>query len=336
MGRTSRDEIDRLKYDANLVDYACSRAGYQVDLRESSPRGNPTNWILRRQSDDSKILALRGPRCWLYFDLRDHGEELGGGGVSAGHHGTVIDFIQHELGLPKGPGTNSFALALKELREFVGSPLLSPHRPPLTSQIQTSARVPAPEVERRWEAAHTVTASPYLAGRGLLPATLGHERFRGTWRVDGRGNVLFAHRDARGALVGFEIKNSGFTSYPRGGVRTGMWRSHDLAGDRYYLLTESAINAMSFHQLHPELAVTYRSFGGRIGSAQLRALEVEFKRLPTSTLVLLAFDGAGDRTGQHYEQQARSVLPRGLSAETAHPPHTKDWNDYLQAIEPCR
>ena len=115
-----------------------------------------------------------------------------------------------------------------------------------------------------------------------------------------------------------------------------MWRSNELAGDRYYLLTESAINALSFHQLHPDLPVTHRSFGGRIGSAQLRALQVELDRLPTSTTVLLAFDGAGDGAGQHYEQQVRSVLPRGLSAETAHPPHTKDWNDYLQAIEPSR
>jgi len=65
MGATSKDELERLKRDVDLVEYACNRAGYEVDLAESSPRGNPTFWILRRAADDAKILAVRGARCWL-------------------------------------------------------------------------------------------------------------------------------------------------------------------------------------------------------------------------------------------------------------------------------
>src|SRR5688572_21343891 len=104
MSPRSRDELERLKRDADLLDYACTRAGYEVDWKESSPRGNPTHWILRRHSDDSKILAIRTPNCWLYFDLRQHGADLGSGRLSPGGHGTIIDFVQQELGLPTGPG----------------------------------------------------------------------------------------------------------------------------------------------------------------------------------------------------------------------------------------
>jgi hypothetical protein len=35
MGLATRDEIERLKRDANLVEYACSRAHFEVDLKES-------------------------------------------------------------------------------------------------------------------------------------------------------------------------------------------------------------------------------------------------------------------------------------------------------------
>ena len=171
---------------------------------------------------------------------------------------------------------------------------------------------------------------------GSRRATLSHVRFEGTWRLDDRDNVLFAHRDGDGRLVGFEIKNHGFTSYPRGGVRTGMWRSNPVPGDRYFLLTESAINALSFQQLHPEVPTAHRSFGGRIGTAQLRLLAAELERLPPTTTVLLAFDGAGDPAGRRYEEDVRRVLPKNLRAEIAHPPCGKDWNDYLQSIELSR
>jgi hypothetical protein len=225
-------------------------------------------------------------------------------------------------------------LAIKEIREFVGGFAPSAHRRPTARPSSVdSRREPAPEVLERWNAARETTSSLYLASRGLAQSTLSHPRFKGVWRVDNRQNVLFAHRDGHERLVGFEIKHHNFTSYPRGGVRTGIWRSNALPEDRYFLLTESAINALSFHQLHPELAVAHRSFGGRIGTAQLRLLQRELECLPITTTVLLAFDGAGDRAGEHYENQVRHILPSGLYAETARPPYSKDWNDYLQAQE---
>lgn len=338
MSLRSRDELERLKRDANLLDYACTRAGYEVDWKESSPRGNPTHWILRRHSDDSKILAIRTPNCWLYFNLRQHGADLGSGRLSPGGHGTIIDFVQQELGLPTGPGTRSLGLALKEIRDFVGDApptrRLRPIRVETTEPVTRSdppLREPSPDVLQRWNAAREARSSPYLASRGLTVATLSHPRFAGSWRLDNRDNVLFAHQDAEARLVGFEMKNHGFTSYPRGGVKTGMWRSNPIPGDKHLLLTESAINALSFHQLHPEMTVSYRSFGGRIGAAQLRLLGADLERLPAGSTVLLAFDAAGDPAGRRYEDQIRLILPRALRAEIAHPPHCKDWNDYLQS-----
>ena len=263
--------------------------------------------------------------------------ELGSGRLSPGGHGTIIDFVQQELGLPRGRGLPSLGLALKEIRDFVGivrATQPAPRRPDRPGDAPEARREPGPEVQQRWNAAQRG------AGSGVpgQPGTHGgHAVPRAVQRVPGGSMAATTCCSligtATGAWSGFEIKNHGFTSYPHGGVRTGMWRSNPLPADRYYLLTESAINALSFHQLHPEMPTAHRSFGGRIGTAQLRLLASELERLAKTTTVLLAFDGAGDPTGPRYEEQVRRILPEDLRAEIAHPPHGKDWNEYLQSLE---
>jgi Toprim-like len=352
--RTSREEIDQLKRDANLVDYACRKRGYYVDTAESSPRGNPTNWILRRDADDAKILLLRGPKCWLYYDLRLRGGELdkkehqaGTGQASTVQpsartakalegYGSIIDFVQEELGLSKGAGTPSFGIVLREIRDFVGAPPLQPsHRlaAPAYKDPAYKERKPTSSVLEAWTAARETSTSQYLESRSLTPATLRHPRFAGTWRTDQRGNVLFPHRADDGLLATFEVKNYNYTSSAVGGVKTGFWRSNDFPHDKFLFLTESAINALSFHQLHPHQPTRFRSFGGRIGAEQLRLAEKELTRLPSNITVLLAFDGNGDLAGREYEAQVRRIMPPHVRAEVCYPPSGKDWNDHLQALD---
>jgi hypothetical protein len=338
MGLTSSAEIERLKANADLVSYACRRRNYAVDPQESSPRGNPTHWVLKRP-DGRKVLALQTQDCWLYYDLKLYGEVLGSRTPIRGEgHGTIIDFIQEELGLPKGPGTPGFGLALRELRDFVGAaPVPSDFaRTNSAASPPPGPRAATPEVLQAWQAAQSPKTSRYLTSRGLTAATLNSERFIGTWRVDRRQNVLFPHRDAAGTLTGFDIKNYGISIFSKGGVKTGVWRSNPNplpTEDPYYLLTEASINNLSFQQLHPQMAIEHRAFGGRIGKEQLRVVATELKSLSRTTTVLLGFDGNGDLAGREYERQIREVLPAWLRAERTHPPRGKDWNEYLQSRE---
>ena len=329
---TARDEIERLKRDADFLTYATTRHGYYVDDKECSPRGNPTHFILRRDADDAKILAIRGQQCWLYVDLRQHGGALPAGGTlqGAGGRGTIIDFIQEERRLPRGRGTPGFGLALQELRDFVGtSPLMRPHQG--VHRAPDRLRGPSPEVAARWEAASDTRLCPYLLTRAISPRTLTDSRFAGTWRMDSRGNALFPHRDGQGLLTNFEMKNHGFTSYPRGGIKTGIWRSNEMASDRRLCMAESAIDALSFHQVHGDRDTRYWSASGNPGGRQLKLMEAELAKVPAGTDILLAFDK--DAAGAAFEAQVRAMLPRHLQAQVAHPPAGKDWNEYLQARE---
>ncbi len=148
-----------------------------------------------------------------------------------------------------------------------------------------------------FEAARVAVTCDYLSARGLRPETLSDPRFAGTWRLDARGNVLFAHRDESGELTGFEVKSRGFTGFAAGGTKSA-WQSAARDSDRVLVVTESAIDALSYHQLQRgtgEVA-RYLSTAGAPSAAQCELLDKLFSRLPRGAAVVAAVDS--DEAGQ--------------------------------------
>ncbi len=178
-----------------------------------------------------------------------------------------------------------------------------------------------------FETARETSESPYLATRGIRPTTLRDSRFAGTCRVDGRGNVLFPHRDREG-LAGFESKNHGWTAFSPGGVKA-LWASRALDADRRLILVESAIDALSFHQLHPDPNTRYASTAGSMSAHQSSLLAGMLKALPAGTDIVLAFDRdpGGDKLASEVRALAGAELTRACS------PIGKDWNDCLKDRE---
>jgi hypothetical protein len=153
----------------------------------------------------------------------------------------------------------------------------------------------------------------------------------GTWRQDARGNVLFAHRDDAGALTGFEIKNRGFTRFAPGGTKSA-WQSNVDTNDRFAVVTESAIDALSYHQLHRERGDRgrYLSTAGSPGRAQLTVLGRVFGHLAVGVTVVAAVDAdeAGRKLAVRLEDLARAHAH--LEFERHEPVGAKDWNELLQ------
>jgi hypothetical protein len=202
--------------------------------------------------------------------------------------------------------------------------------------VDWSPRHSAPLADRRsvvraFEAAREVTECPYLRERGLHRETLCDRRFAGTWRQDARGNVLFAHRDDAGALTGFEIKNRGFTRFAPGGTKSA-WQSNVDPGDCFAVVTESAIDALSYHQLHRERGdrSRYLSTAGSPGRAQLTLLGRVFGHLAVGVTVVAAVDAdeAGRKLAARLEDLARAHAH--LEFERHEPVGAKDWNELLQ------
>jgi hypothetical protein len=299
------DELDRFKSEIDLVAFAASR-GYEVQRRASSR----SSIAMRHPVSDDKIIVSRAPRDrhWIYFSVRDSRD-----------HGSIVDFVQR-----RGGGT--LGDVRRELAIWIG--LASPAHP--SGTLERSAEPRAPDrslVARGFARARVVDRSAYLESRGIRPAILASARFAGTFRIDARGNVLFPHFDAQG-LSGFESKNHGWTSFAAGGTRA-LWRSNTFDDDASLVLVESAIDAISFHQVHGEPSFRYASTAGAIGAHQRGVIAETLAALPPSVTVTLAFDH--DTAGERLADEVRLLRARDFTRVC--PPRGKDWNEYLQSSE---
>jgi hypothetical protein len=182
-----------------------------------------------------------------------------------------------------------------------------------------------------YDRAAIVQNHPYLNARGIRPSTLASPRFKGTWRVDTRGDLLFPHRDAPGPehVCGFERKNAQFSAFSAGGTKT-IWTSNERDDDLRVVITEAVIDAFSYHQLHGDERTRYLSTSGSIGERQARYIAGAIARLSPGALVVLATDSddAGDKLAEKI-----GMLGGGARFERHQSPAGKDWNEWLQRYE---
>jgi hypothetical protein len=298
------DELERFKSEIDLVLFATAR-GYRVDRRESSRACA----VLRHPITDDKIVVSRArrDRHWIYFSVRDPRD-----------HGSIVDFVQRRDG-------GTLGSVRRELAAWSGA------RPPTPTEgaIERSVEPRVADralVARAFARARAGERSSYLKSRGISTSILSSVRFAGTFREDARGNALFPHTDTEG-LSGFESKNRGWTSFASGGVRT-LWRSNAFTHDTALVLVESAIDALSFHQVHDEPTFRYASTAGSLSPHQRSCIAEAVAALPASAALVLAYDR--DPAGDRLAEQVRDLSAR--PSTRVYPPHGKDWNDYLQRI----
>ena len=302
-------ELHRFKTDIHLVQYAIDRYGYRPDRRESSRASQ----VLRHPRTDDKIIVRRDTDGhWIYFSVRDDRD-----------NGTIVEFVKGRGGL------RSFGAVCAELRNWLGSPRPEPQWQPPAALAQDLRLV-----AQRFARARVSETCGYLRGRGIHRETLRDPRFAGTWRLDGRGNALFAHRDDVGELTGFEIKGGSFTGFSPGGTKSA-WQSSVLETDRFLVLTESAIDALSYHQLHPNRArlSRYLSTAGTPGTRQMAMLERMFAKAARGTTIVVAVDSddAGTKLAKRIAEHVRGLDHLGFERHS--PDADKDWNDVLQRLE---
>ncbi|MGA3125063.1 MAG: DUF3991 domain-containing protein, partial [Polyangiaceae bacterium] len=181
-------------------------------------------------TNDKIIVRKASDGHWTYFSVRDDRDQ-----------GTIVDFVQARA------RHGSLGHVREELRHWLGT-----SRPIVDYGVPFA---PAEPVDRRppaatFAAARNADNSPYLNTRGIRPETLRDPRFAGTWGLDRRKNTLFVHTTAAGEVTGFEIKNRGFTGFATGGTKSA-WQSEARPTDSALVVTESAIDALSYFQLHP-------------------------------------------------------------------------------------
>ena len=302
-------ELEAFKREIDLRQFAVS-LGYEIDRRESW-RGST---VLRRGAD--KIVVKRnGNGHYVFFSVRDDRD-----------NGTVIDFLQRRQNLSLG--------AVRQiLRPWIG-------RPAIFSQFSKlePARADRMRVVGTYRRMAHAQRFPYLEHERCVPAAvLLSPRFAGRMRIDCLGNTVFPHFDASG-LCGYEIKNCGFTGFASGGQK-GLWFSHTQPADRRLVLTESAIDALSYAALFPDAEdqTRYASLGGKPSSRQTALIPATIARLPAGAEIVAAFDA--DDAGRQFVEVIREALAsvageRGRSdliVKSQLPVQEgEDWNQVMQ------
>jgi Toprim-like/Protein of unknown function (DUF3991) len=303
-------ELQRFRHDINLVAFAVSK-GYAIDKRDSSRNC----CMMRHPNGDKVAIGKASDGHWQYYSFRDERD-----------NGDIVEFVQQRSG---GREVYPLGSVRKELREWTHTAREVPRFVPEVQPVIKDREAVRAELAKT----RAIDSHPHLEARGLSRATLTDPRFRGTWRqtVDRYGNVIFPHRDLDG-ISGFEIKNRGFTSFATGGDK-GLWCSRTRPDDSRLVIAESAIDALSYHQLHPHAGARYVSFAGGLNPKQPELLERAIARMPPKSVIIAATDR--DHDGGVYAKRIADICRRHAQvtfSRAAPQLGCKDWNDQLKEL----
>lgn len=303
--RKRKQELEKFKTEINLVDYAQSQ-GYQY-INQASSRNSA---VLRHDNGDKIVVATDTDGHGIYFSVRNDAD-----------NGTIVDFVSYRSNLSLGG-------VRKELRDWKDEQRLQTSKfiPRAKPQPVTSDRLSIIKAAFLLE---VVQSHPYLEKRGIEQSILKGDRFIGTVAIDSRGNAIFPHYD-RDGLTGFTIKNDNFTGFSKGGTKA-LWQSKQKQSDRRLVITESAIDALSYHQLfgNKNPNTRYISTGGTISNYQLeltQAAMAEVTKLGGEIVIATDNDDLGNKMAK-----TLASVADGASKVYRHAPQQgKDWNDVIR------
>ncbi len=303
--RQRKEELEKFKTEINLVEYAQSQ-GYQYRSQASSRNSA----VLAHDNGDKIVVATDTDGHGIYFSVRDEAD-----------NGTIIDFIQNRNNLTLGE-------VRKELRNWRDEPRTRSSKfiPRDKPQPINSDLLKVIKAASGFKVAYE---HPYLEKRSIDLATLTSDRFVGTVAIDSRGNAIFPHYDQNG-LTGYSIKNTKFTGFSSGGTKA-LWKSNQQKGDLRLVITESAIDALSYHQLfsHENTNTRYIATGGAISNYQRELISTAMADMAKKGgEIVIATDN--DEIGNKLAKTLFDVAPESSKVYRYVPKVGKDWNEVLQ------
>lgn len=320
-------DLEEYKSKIDLAAFARDRYGYHPQEWQSTSGIR----VLKNMLTQHTIVVARDveTRHWIYSTLEP---DTANAAPLQQERGTIVDFVQHRS------REHSHDVVHRECGSWTSRGAQYVPGP-------AKAKEPTQDPRTQYTVAKVVGASRCLAKYGLRRETQAHPRFQDTWRVDDRGRVLFPHHDPQG-IQGFEVRGEFVRSGFQGEGR--LWHSRLHKDDLVLVCAESAINALSYHQLHQRSDTRYLSTGGPVFPTQAELLTQAAAKLPNNGVVVLAFDN--DNYGNECAAIAAKVVAgKGVRVCRHAPPMREDttsWNDivknrersYIQALrqQPAR
>lgn len=302
---TRSKELNRFKTEIHLSEYAASK-GYVIDRQQSY-----SNIVVMRSSDD-KINVSRGEDGhWVYYSWHQH------------RGGSIIDFVQNTDMMNLGQ-------VRQELRSWIGETGIRPKVPETSYQkVVEPTTKDREKAQAEYQNLDVAVRHPYLEKvRCIDRRILKDIRFKGKVFKDSYGNACFPHVDKQG-LSGIEMKNKGFTGFTKHGEKA-VWLSNCYKGDDRLVICESAIDALSYHQLKGTDNTRYASIGGNPSPAQYDLVKSMFEKASPGMKLIVSVDN--DKAGEKYFEKISEIahsVGRGKDVIKNIPEKHKDWNEEL-------
>ena len=285
-----------------------SHYGYALKKGEVLGKGK---WHVFEGDDTLVVFQGRGGD-WMYFNAQDERDK-----------GSVIDWMKNRVGsgrisgITQPPDRNLWQAVNDCFRAYLNLPEgQQPHLelPPLTETAPGE----------KFRSIYTKDCRPlentaFLKSRGITKSTIANPQFAGrilnqlhTVQRPGMPAKTFVNTAFpayhEGRVVGLELKGEGFKGQaPESQFSRSLWLSK-LPTDgpaTHLLVTESALDTLSYAQLHPEEKALYASTAGTLTQNKI----FEIKRLLVQERIpgiRAAFDN--DTQGHHFDTRLLAGL----------------------------
>ncbi|MEM7368173.1 MAG: toprim domain-containing protein [Bacteroidota bacterium] len=277
--------FDEYKQKIDLIDFAQREYGFRINPRKSTKR----HVVLVGQDEFERIIVSRNQETGYYWYFNPH---------DAHDKGSIIDFVYQRV-------QSDWQQVRTVLDAYLSQPKTA-LEPSMLPPQKKGEEIPSFDLK-------PYTDLTYLLQRGLSEKTLRDplfdQRIFNTLHIGKRGqqfvNTAFPCFNLDGDILGLEVKNANYTGHALNSRKSeACWMS------RYEqlelpisdcVLTEGAIDALSFHQLFPpQGSRIYISSGGMVTEGQMHLIQQLINKLHPQQLIL-AMDN--DLAGMRYNIQ---------------------------------
>ena len=245
--------------------------------------------------------------------------------------GTLINFVKNRLGsiFPYQYGKSEADNINAVLYSFQNLPL--PEKNFLQSEVKNVIEEYTLKEFNLPESLTGLKDPTYLFYRGIQSQTMNDSCFKGkiiNVKLNEFNNIGFPYFNASGETVGFELRNRQFKHVIQGTDRSGgIWHSNIPNTLKVVVLTESPIDALSYHQLKSKKNSLYISFGGSVSEGQLETVKriiSDANSIP-ELKIISAVDN--DEMGKIYNQKFKEAFTCNIVEDY---PKLNDYNEDLK------
>ena len=245
--------------------------------------------------------------------------------------GTLINFVKNRLGslFPYESSKSEISNINAVLYNY--QHLDIPEKNSLRSKVEKLVKAHETKEFKLPDGITELKSPGYLYSRGLQFQTLYDPAFKDkifNVRVGEYDNIGFPYYDAEDKIAGYEICNKQYKYMVEGSRRSScIWHSNIPVLLDFVLLSESPIDALSYHQLKGMENTLYVAFAGAVGDAQINTLKVIIERANTSPDLKFISAVDNDIAGRRYTEKFRTAFSEKLIVDT---PLLKDFNEDLK------